>query len=216
MIESLKKLKSQIDKKVAFHFKKEYKKGDITKGKNLIVFEIAKRYVSNFLDFEIRELDAGNSIKIIAIEANHNISIDVPRLNFPVWLTGKIDRIDSYNGVTRIIDYKTGSVNQNQVELADWEVISTDYKKYGKSFQVLFYTYLLKKTNSIQLPVEAGIVSFKNLGSGFLKFGKKESPFSRAKNTLITDDTLLSFENELIKLIKEICNPDIPFTEKKL
>ncbi|GAA4268930.1 PD-(D/E)XK nuclease family protein [Hyunsoonleella aestuarii] len=216
MIESLKKLKSQIDKKVAFHFKKEYKKGDITKGKNLIVFEIAKRYVSNFLDFEIRELDAGNSIKIIAIEANHNISIDVPRLNFPVWLTGKIDRIDSYNGVTRIIDYKTGSVNQNQVELADWEVISTDYKKYGKSFQVLFYTYLLKKTNSIQLPVEAGIVSFNNLGSGFLKFGKKESPFSRAKNTLITNDTLLSFENELIKLIKEICNPDIPFTEKKL
>ena len=215
-VESIKKLKHAIENKVTFHFKNEYKEGDITKGKNLIIFEIAKRYVSNFLDLEIKDLKAGNQIKIIAIEANNDISIDVPELNFPIRLTGKVYRIDEYNSVTRIIDYKTGSVQQNQVEIVNWEDIISDYKKYSKSFQVLSYAYMMQKADTIKLPIEAGIISFKNLNSGFLKFGKKESTYSRTKDVSITKETLSSFETELRKLIIEICNPDIDFTEKEV
>ena len=61
-------MKPLITKTVTHHFKEVYKEGDITKGKNLIVFEIAKRYVSNFLNLEIEDLKHGNQIKIIAIE----------------------------------------------------------------------------------------------------------------------------------------------------
>ena len=73
----IKTLKSQIEQKVTFHFEHEYKEGDITKGKNLIVFEIAKRYVSNFLDLEMKSLRAGDKIKIIAIESDNTISIKI-------------------------------------------------------------------------------------------------------------------------------------------
>ena len=76
--EIIKNLKANISKTVVNHFKNEYKEGDITKGKNLIVFEIAKRYVSNFLDLEIEELKAGNQIKILSIEANNEVIIDIP------------------------------------------------------------------------------------------------------------------------------------------
>ena len=215
-IDAIKGLKSQIEQTVTYHFKNEYKEGDITKGKNLIIFEIAKRYVSNFLDLEMKSLRAGDKIKIIAIESDNTISIKISELNFPIKIKGKVDRVDECNGIIRIIDYKTGNVQQNQVEIVNWEDITTDYKKYSKSFQVLTYAYMMQKSNKISLPIEAGIISFKNLSSGFLKFSKKESAFSRSKNSLVTDDTLLDFEAELKKLILEICNPKIDFTEKEV
>ncbi|MEW4922247.1 PD-(D/E)XK nuclease family protein [Algibacter sp. 2305UL17-15] len=215
-VETIKNLKPKIEERVTFHFKNEYKEGDLSKGKNLIVFEIAKRYVLNFLNFEIATLKAGNEIKIINIEANNDIELNIPELDFPVKIKGKVDRVDEYNGVTRIIDYKTGSVQQNQVEIVDWEDITTDYKKYSKSFQVLTYAYMMQKSNKINLPIEAGIISFKNLGSGFLKFAKKESARGRTKDSLITDDTIAAFEIQLKHLILEICNPNVDFTEKEV
>ncbi|MDO6761127.1 PD-(D/E)XK nuclease family protein [Tamlana sp. 2_MG-2023] len=208
-------LRSKIEERVSYHFKKEYKEGDITKGKNLIISEIAKRYVSNFLDLEIKSLKAGNKIKIIAIEADNNVLIDIPELDFPVKLRGKVDRVDECNGIIRIIDYKTGKVDQNQVEIVNWEDITTDYKKFSKSFQILAYAYMMQQSSQLKLPIEAGIISFKNLSSGFLKFSKKESG-SRSKNTLISEETISAFETELKALILEICNPNIDFTEKEV
>ncbi|MBU2950428.1 PD-(D/E)XK nuclease family protein [Tamlana agarivorans] len=208
-------LRPKIETRVSYHFKKEFKEGDITKGKNLIISEIAKRYVSNFLDLEIKSLKAGNKIKIIAIEADNNILIDIPELDFPVRLRGKVDRVDECNGIIRIIDYKTGKVDQNQVEIVNWEDITSDYKKFSKSFQILAYAYMMQQSSQLKLPIEAGIISFKNLSKGFLKFSKKESG-SRSKNTLISEDTLSAFETELKELILEICNLNIDFTEKEV
>lgn len=216
-VDLIAKLKSHIQETVTNHFKKVYKEGDISKGKNLIIFEIAKRYVSNFLDLEIADLKAGNCIKIIAIEANKNVSINIPGVPFPINLTGKVDRIDEYNGVVRIIDYKTGKVQQNQVEVIDWEDITTDYDAYSKSFQILTYAYMMHHSGDIKLPVEAGIISFKNLNSGFLRFAKKNKSGAGAKKDfLINQDTLNAFEEELKKLIIEICNPNIDFVEKEV
>ncbi|MBU3820554.1 PD-(D/E)XK nuclease family protein [Flavobacteriaceae bacterium XHP0103] len=215
--ETVENLKPNIKKTVEKHFKDVYKEGDITKGKNLIVFEIAKRYVSNFLDLEISELKAGKQIKIVAIESNSISPIAIPELGFPVHLTGKVDRVDEYNGVTRIIDYKTGNVQQNQVELINWEDITTDYNKYSKSFQVLSYALMMQNSNKIKLPIEAGIISFKNLNSGFLKFSIKDKIGAYAKkDSLITIETLEAFQLELKNLILEICNPNVDFTEKEV
>jgi hypothetical protein len=211
--EALEKIKSKISETVLLHFKNEYKEGDITTGKNLIIFEIAKRYVSNFINFEIEDLKKGNTIKIIALEQNNAVHIEIPELGYSVKLTGKVDRVDIYNGTTRIIDYKSGQVVQNQVEITSWEDITTDYKKYSKSFQVLMYAYMMERQGLASLPMEAGIISFKNLNGGFLKFAEKEG---RNKNVTITEATLQNFEKELEKLILEICNPDIPFIEKEI
>ena len=62
----------------------------------------------------------------------------------------------------------------------------------------------------------AGIISFKKLNSGFIKFGKKETQGTRTKDNLITEATLTAFETELKKLIQEICNPTINFEEKEV
>lgn len=215
-IEGLTQLKKQIKPEVTTQFKTLYGKGDFTKGKNLIIFEIAQRYILNFIASEIENLKQGNTIKIIAIEVEETASINIKNLNFPINIIGKVDRIDSYNGVTRVIDYKTGKVAQNQVEIVDWENLTTDYDKYSKSFQLLCYAYMMHKNQKITLPVEAGIISFKNLKEGVLRFAQKPTPFSKTKNYSITKDTLNSFENALKALITEIYNPELNFEEKEV
>jgi hypothetical protein len=212
----LKGFKKQINVTVTKQFQALYNKGDFSKGKNLIIFEIAQRYISNFINLEIESIENGNEIKIVAIESDESIAIKIDGLDIPVKLKGKVDRVDEFNGVTRVVDYKSGKVEQTKVELVNWEDLTTDYDKYSKSFQILCYAYMMHQKNLVTLPIEAGIISFKNLKGGFLKFGKKESSHSRTKDQMITKETLDHFEVELKKLILEICNPDIDFIEKEL
>ncbi|MBN4070674.1 PD-(D/E)XK nuclease family protein [Olleya sp. AH-315-F22] len=215
-VETVKTMKKNAVKKVFFHFGDIYKQGDIAKGKNLIILEIAKRYISNFLNLEIEALQQGDEIKIISIEAKNEVIINISELGFPVTIKGTVDRVDEYNGTTRIIDYKTGRVEQPKVEIVNWEEITTDYTKYSKSFQVLMYAYMMNLETPFSKPVEAGIISFKNLKNGFLKFAKKDKVGSYAKKeTLITPETLDNFYTQLKSLILEICNPEIDFIEKK-
>lgn len=207
-------MKVLIGDRVSHHFKTEYKLGSIIQGKNLIIFEIAKRYISNFLNDELKSLVQGNTIRIIGVETKTESLISIPELDFPVKLVGEVDRIDEFNGTTRIVDYKTGKVLQNQLEITDWDVITTDYDAYSKAFQVLMYAYILSKNDTLPLPAQAGIISFKNLKSGYLKFAKKDGG-SRNKDNQITSETLSNFEIQLKNLIIDICSKNVDFIEKK-
>src|SRR5690606_6908360 len=66
--EHIENMKTSIETTVEKHFKSHYKEGDISKGKNLIIFEIAKRYIHNFLNTELETIRAGNQIKILDVE----------------------------------------------------------------------------------------------------------------------------------------------------
>ena len=216
-VSDLESLKSKIKTTVEHHFRGIYKEGDLKRGKNLLIYEIAKRYVLNFINLEVEALKNGNAIKIIAVESEDNkVKLNLPELDFPVYLTGKIDRVDEFNGIMRIIDYKTGKVEQSKVSITNWEDINTDYEKYSKPYQILAYAYMINSKTPFTEPVEAGIISFKNLNNGFLKFAKKDSEYSRTKDELITQETLDNYFKQLKELILEICNPNINFIEKEL
>ncbi|MGB0896564.1 MAG: PD-(D/E)XK nuclease family protein [Flavobacteriaceae bacterium] len=215
--ELIKEMERKISNEVAHQFQQEFKKGNISTGKNLIIYNIAKRYVSNFLKQELQLLSNHQEVIIRHIEADLKAEIDIPEIDFPVYITGKVDRIDEVDGVIRIIDYKTGKVEQGKVELINWEDITTDYTKYSKPFQILTYAYMMMQQKQFTQPVEAGIISFKNLNAGFLKFNKKDKIGRGAnKDAVISPDTLDNFSVELKQLIIEICNLNIPFTEKEV
>ena len=213
-LETLSTLKQRIHTEVKKQFEITFKKGTIDAGKNLIIFEVAKRYISNFLNFEISEIKAGNTIKIIQIEATLDVTIPISELDFPVKIGGKVDRVDEYNGHMRVIDYKTGKVERSDLVINDWALITTDYK-FSKAMQVLMYALMINKQHKVDR-VEAGIVSFKNLKSGFLKFSSKTEESGREKRSFVTQETLDTFIIELKKLILEICDSEIPFTEKEI
>lgn len=205
----------QVELLVTQNFKKTYGEGNIQRGKNLIIFNVAKRYVTNFLQQELQTLKKGKILRILQIEQTLQAKVEIPNLDFPVYIGGKVDRVDELDGVMRIIDYKTGKVVQSDLEIVDWELLTQDYK-YSKSFQVLAYAYMIYQKQGFSNETEAGIISFKNLQSGFLKFGTKESARARSKNQTITLELLEDFLSELTKLILEICDISIPFTEKEV
>jgi hypothetical protein len=212
--DALKAAKSKIPTLVKSHFAKSYVDGDISRGKNLIAYNVIVRYLQNYIDTEIVEAN-NHKIKILGIEEKLNVSLNIPKLDFPVVLKGKIDRIDEKDGMIRIIDYKTGKVLSTNVEIVDWEEISASYD-YSKAFQLLCYACMYNDKNPIET-IQSGIISFKNLHGGFLKFATKDKKGAWAKKDHnITQETLSLFQEELKKLIWEICNPEIPLVEKEV
>lgn len=206
-------MKKQVRPLVIGHFAKSFADGDISRGKNLIAFNVVVRYVENFLQLEMEEV-AQHQIRILGVEEKLRMDIEVPGLDFPVALKGKLDRIDEKDGVIRIIDYKTGTVTSSQVEIVTWEDVIGDYN-YSKAFQLLCYAIMYNSMKPIDT-IEAGIISFKNLSSGLLKFAVKEKKGSRNKDNSITQETIAHFMESLKILIFEIGNPVVPFTEKEV
>ncbi len=211
--ENLTALKPKIKEVVKRYFSKSYSDGDITRGKNLIAFNVVVRYVENFIDLEIKQAKS-HQIKILGLEESLNIPLIIPEINFPIVLKGKLDRIDEKDGMIRIIDYKTGKVTATQVEVVDWQELVENYN-YSKAFQLLCYALMYNEKYPVKT-IEAGIFSFKNLNSGLLQFATKDKKGSRTKDTSIQQQTLQLFSYELKRLISEICNPEIPFTEKEV
>ncbi|MCG9792111.1 PD-(D/E)XK nuclease family protein [Flavobacterium algicola] len=203
-----------IDAEVLKQFKIVYKEGEIKKGRNLLAFEVAKRNVSNFLKVELESIKAGDAIKIIALETTFERQLTHPSLPFPVLIRGNVDRIEerSVNGapaVVRIIDYKTGKVEKSSVTLKSWNGLIDDIK-HDKIIQVLAYAYMYEH-HAGEKDIEVGIISFKNLKSGFLPFVFKEGKVDNYKIDKVIMDQFLE---QLVLLLGEILDENIPFEEK--
>lgn len=198
-----------LDNEVLKQFKVVYKEGEIKKGRNLLAFEVAKRNVSNFLKVELECIKHGDAIKILAIEETFERILTHPSLPFPVLIKGNVDRIEQRNGIIRIIDYKTGKVDKANVILKNWDGLVADIKN-DKIIQVLAYAFMYEN-NANGLPIEAGIISFKNLKSGFLPFGFKEE---KDVNSIINSEIMRDYLEQIVLLLNEILNIEIAFEEK--
>jgi len=198
-----------LDDEVLKQFRQIYKEGEIKKGRNLLAYEVAKRHVSNFLKIELESIKNGDAVKILALEQTFERKLSHPSLPFPVLIKGNVDRIEIRNDHIRIIDYKTGKVDKGNMVLKSWKGL-TEAIKNDKIIQVLAYAYIFESI-PFEKPVEAGIISFKNMKAGFLPFAFKED---KQVKMIVDDEILSEYTQQLILLLNEILNPDIPFEEK--
>ena len=205
---------TKLKKTVKLQLELNYKNGQFKTGKNLIILEVAIKYVSEFIKSEIKSIKQGDSIQIIGVEEDFNIKFESEKFENEINLKGQIDRIDILNGTLRIIDYKTGKkTEKRELNLSSWDDIEMDYDKMKNWFQLLFYVYAFNKTNNLSIPIEAGIISFKNLKSGLLKFNYG----TRFDNdSAISEDVLNNYKLVLENILMEIINPNINFIEKKI
>ena len=199
----------QIDSEVLKQFKVVYKEGEIKKGRNLLAFEVAKRNVFNFLKVELECVKNGDAIKILALEKTYEETLIHSELPFPVLIKGNVDRIEERNGIIRIIDYKTGKVEKGNVTLSTWNGLTEDIKN-DKIIQVLAYAFMYEKL-ALDQPMEAGIISFKNLKAGFMPFNFK---IGKEVNTIINKETLKDYLEQIVILLRERLDENIPFEEK--
>ena len=198
-----------LDEEVLKQFKLVYKEGEIKKGRNLLAFEVAKRNVSNFLKVELESIKNGEAIKILHLEKACERTLEHPSLPFPIKIAGKVDRIEERNGVIRIIDYKTGKVEKANVTLKSWKGLTGDIKN-DKMIQILAYAFMYENEANGK-PIEAGIISFKNLKAGFLPFSFKEG---KEEKTTIDSVILNDYLEQMVLLLNEILDETKPFEEK--
>lgn len=211
-VDTIAEMQQEYTDLVQHYFTKHFKNGDITTGKNRLIFEVAKRFVANFLAQEKALVkDENNTLKILATEQELATTIEVEGINFPIKIKGIVDRIDELNGVIRIIDYKTGKVEANQLKLSDFEDIRP--YKYHKAIQVMLYAFLFtqQQSSEVNKPIQAGIYSFKNLKSGFLPMNFSTN--YRQPDYTVTEERLQDFMEAIIQILKEIYDPTTHFLE---
>ena len=199
---------TQIKKKVQESFLKNNIK-DYNKGKGLILFEVVNKAIKRLIRNEIIDIELGNEIEIIALEKKIECELKFKKLKNNVKLRGVIDRLDKRNGIIRIIDYKTGLIKTNEVTV---KTLSSSFDlSHLKAMQLLCYALMYFKNNPECNKLEAGLISFRDLNKGMIKFGIKES--SAPPNHLINSAIIEEFEGLIKNLILEIMDPNHPFTD---
>ncbi|MGG5507012.1 MULTISPECIES: PD-(D/E)XK nuclease family protein [unclassified Myroides] len=204
----IKAIQKEADQEVQTQFEEIYNSDKEKMGKNLLAFEVAKRNVYHFLREELKGLEQGDQVELLALETRLEHELVDSRLPYPIKLFGFVDRIENRNGKIRVIDYKTGKVESNQVKLSQWDGLTTQLKN-DKIIQLLCYALMYAEQHHLQT-LEAGIYSFKNRREGFLFFGVREG---RTVDHNITPTVLEAFREELVQLILAILDPEVDFVE---
>jgi CRISPR/Cas system-associated exonuclease Cas4 (RecB family) len=123
-----------------------------------------------------------------------------------------MDRVDRIGEEWRIVDYKTGRVEERDLKLTDLDELIQN-PGLSVSFQLLSYAYLFDTPFGYnEQKIRAGIMPLKKGSQGFLEVsvpsGGEEKP-----GTLIQPDHLKEFEKLLIKMLEEIFDTDRPFIQ---
>jgi ATP-dependent helicase/nuclease subunit B len=207
-LENMQQIEQKVEAEINSQFELIYSNAKDKLGKNLLAYEVAKRNIIHYLNFEKEAIINGDAIKILALEKELSYEITDERLPYPVKISGIVDRIEIRNNTLRIIDYKTGRVEKNQVRIKTFDGLTTDLK-YEKVIQLLGYALMYQNEEQLY-PLEVGIYSFKNRKGGFLLFNLEQDKHIQ---TVISPDIIDAFKNELIGLILEILDPKIAFEE---
>ena len=175
-------------------------------GFNYLSSKMMDKMIKNFIKQEIKFLKANKTMKIIGLEENLFASIYVPEHKTNVNLTGNADRIDQIGNTIRIIDYKSGSVNDSDVVIKKNVNELKDLSE--KSLQLLIYKYLYKKAhNDIAADdIEPGIIGFRKISKGIFSLSNNSSLF-------IGENLIEDFESKLSAIYNEILDKDIPFRQ---
>ncbi|MFZ6050880.1 PD-(D/E)XK nuclease family protein [Halocola ammonii] len=196
-------------------FKNSYSK-NISHGENLLTFEVAREYIFRFLTKDRSQIakvkENSIAVTIESLEIEMRPEVLLPGFeDKTVRINGKADRIDRYGDEIRIIDYKTGKVDPSDLKVTDMGSL----RKKPKAIQLLCYCLAYSENYDGDLEkLRPGMISLKNIGSGFLPLIVNGSP-------KITTEVLDEFRAFLGELLSEIYlleqpfvhNPDANFCE---
>jgi len=200
----------QIEKSRKAVFEKRIKELEVkltpTKGVLDLYKNICLVWLDKFLAYDESRIKSGRDITLKELEQRCEIdfSISVNEQPATIKLVGSIDRVEEENGVIRLIDYKTGKVEQKDLRLDDISD-ALENPAFSKSNQLLFYSLLYSRLNKC-VKIESAIYSCRNNLSGIL-------PLTIQKNTLLTNEDFLSYEQALKMKLASMLTSDFEFEE---
>ena len=214
--ENLKSMEPLIDGRIDEAFRKKFKGEGINTGKNMLLVEVARIMVRSFIRGEIEAVnkltEKGETMTIVMLEQHmaKTLWISANGEDLEVRIKGFVDRVDRIGGTTRVIDYKTGSVNKKDVVVPAWEELITN-PQLDKGFQLLTYAYLLAGDRS-KTVMQAGILSLKQQKQGLVAVSIQDEE-SGKKSEFINDQEIHEMEEVLRTILTDIYNPAISFQQ---
>ncbi|PST84907.1 ATP-dependent nuclease subunit B [Pedobacter yulinensis] len=191
-----------------------FNKADVPEGfsgMQQVILAIVKQYASVIIDhdeqiapFTLVELENKEAYVL-------PYTVEVEGRPRKVNLYGIIDRVDRRNGITRIVDYKTGKDELRYATVA--ELFAQDTKKPNKAMvQTLFYTYIYEQVKGLRA-VEPNLYVVRKMKEEGTLFS--EGP-ARSRLLLEADQLQqikMGFEAELQAKLAEMFSPDNPFRQ---
>lgn len=205
----LKQALADLPQLMEAEFREYYLHGRDTEGRNRFYHSVAETQLRNLLKKEIALLEQGHTLEMVAVEQ----MIEPPYLlgqtpdGAPIRLRGKVDRIDRLDGRLRVIDYKTGHLEDKEITYSSTPNRNGEVVVPGKWFQLMCYALLYSRSG--QWTVDSG-----QLSAGIYPLRHLQSDVRLASwdgTVDITPAMLDDFEGLLRDLCLELLNPDIPF-----
>lgn len=161
------------------------------------------------LDFATAVLNkdaAVSYVNILSLEREWKevltIGADMP----PIWIGGKIDRVDQTDDGIRIIDYKTGKDDGGFTSVES--LFSREGKRNKAAFQTLYYSWVVKREQKNYLGrVIPGLYNKKVL------FGGGHFGLTMNRSRVNAVDLLEEFESRLVDTVRELFEPKLTFSQ---
>lgn len=202
------KLESYVDnafKELFFHIPQEEKSE--YNGTQLINSEVIVRYLRQLLkhDYAYAPFTFEASEKDVFEE----VSIHTPNGDLTTRIGGVIDRMDSKDGILRIVDYKTGGSADKSQSIDS--LFMRDKNRSGYIFQTFLYASIMSRLSQQRI-APALLYIHRAAADDY-------SPIIRIKEDKEVEEVLDfsiyegKFREKLQELLEEIFHPDIPFTQ---
>jgi len=172
-------------------------------GMQKVILAIVEAYADIILNRD--EADAPFTILSLEEKISTELEFELNGKKEQVKLFGFIDRVDERNGVTRIVDYKTGGdkLTFSAIE----KLFDTDGKSINKALiQTLIYTYAYERQSG-RTGVEPNLFIVKTMADGKVHFNSRKLVLSDA----YLEEVKPLFLEELKAKVEELFDVNVPF-----
>lgn len=190
-----------INQKLESVIKTHFTQGLPDVGYNYLNKLTINKLISNYFRFEKQEV-IGHEISLIAVEEKLSTTLEVDGVSCRI--SGTADRIDCCDGIFRIVDYKTGLIEEREVKIP--KKIETLRDLPEKALQLLIYKYLYLKTNP-QTPA-------KNVTAALFGLRNRQVCFElKVDNAELNDDFIGTMEQMLTETLRTLLDRSLPYSQ---
>ena len=198
---------------------KDFPNGFPDVGYNYLNRVTIEQQLKNYLKYTSKQLENGH-LTILETEGELKADLSTP---FGVCLfKGRTDRIDQFDGLTRVIDYKTGHVASADLKIPvrhhDESVL--DYLKQipEKALQLLLYKYMYLKGNPKIVPEQVttsihGLKYANSIEFSLTKATPTKSDTDADTNFLDDSNFIPDMEDMLKAVVGEMLDAKVPFVQ---
>ncbi len=196
-------------------------KANINEGKLYLAVNVIYKYLKRYLKL-LKSYLRNPQISIYSVEGQHTCKVTVHGNELE--LKGYIDRIDVVGNTTFIFDYKTGKVDEKEINICAADIDSEvrdlfQNPEKSKLLQLLFYAFLIKNEQIISKnEIMCGLISFQRIFSSDDDYTVYATFEEKTRGTkwytlerVVPDQVLKAFSENVVELLEEILDVATPF-----